>query len=648
MRRRSRAGLRPRRNGCRVADARIGVTSGPARPGAFSAAVSFWLAIAAVAATFGQITLGSFVRVSGAGLACPDWPLCHGQLIPPLDYYVLIEYSHRLFGSLVILLVGALFVQTMLATLLRRGDAQRVFLPASVAFGFLIFVAVLGGITVLAHLPPLIVTLHLATAETVFAALIVSAVAARGFSLETRVAAQPALPAPSRLMGWSLVVLLATMLSILSGAYVVAEGATLACGGGLGGWPLCDGSLIPTTERQAVQLAHRLVVIGALAASVMLVRTAWMERDRSKVLGRVALVLAHLLVLQILVGALIPWMQFEQFPRVLHIALATGVWGCAVLAMALAGRWTALQASAEPDAGRTGRGTANAGTASFSKDLVTLTKPRVMVLLLVTATGGMVLAAGGIPPLGVAAAVLVGGALASGGAGSINHGIEGGIDRTMVRTRQRPVASGRVSPQFAIGFGIALNAVSFVLLSSVANVLAASLAVGGSVFYVFVYTMWLKRTTVQNIVIGGAAGAVPPLVGWAAVTGGLDLPALYLFAIVFFWTPPHFWALSLLIQDDYARARVPMLPVVRGEIATQWSIFLYVLLVNVLAVMFFLSTNRLGLLYLASVLVLGGLFGYYAWRLLMEKHRAATLRLYKYSILYLALVFLVVMVDGSI
>jgi protoheme IX farnesyltransferase len=291
---------------------------------------------------------------------------------------------------------------------------------------------------------------------------------------------------------------------------------------------------------------------------------------------------------------------------------------------------------------------ATPGASTLMMDLVTLTKPRVMILLLVTAAGGMVLATRGVPPIGITIAVLIGGALASGGAGAINHGIEGGIDRAMVRTRQRPVASGRISPQFAIGFGIALNVASFALLSSIANVLAASLAIGGSLFYVFVYTMWLKGTTVQNIVIGGAAGAVPPLVGWAAITGGLDLPAFYLFAIVFFWTPPHFWALSLLIQDDYARANVPMLPVVKGEAATHRSILLYVILVFVLTVMFFLSTRSLGYLYLAAVVVLGGLFGYYAWRLLIEKHRAATLRLYKYSILYLALVFLVIMVDGSI
>ncbi len=633
-----------------MADARIGVTAGgPTRSGVFSATVSLWVAIAAATATFGQISLGSFVRVSGAGLACPDWPLCHGRLIPPLDYYVLIEYSHRLFGSLVILLVAALFVQTMLATLLRRGDAQRVLLPASVAFGFLIFVAVLGGITVLAHLPPMIVTLHLATAETVFAALIVSAVVASGAGSRIRAALHSADVDPSRLIRWSLIVLIATMLSILSGAYVVAEGATIVCGGGLSGWPLCDGNLIPATERQAIQLAHRLVVLGALFASVILVRIAWAHRDQSRLIGRVALVLVHVLVLQILVGALIPWMNFDQFPRVLHIALATGMWGSAVLLIALVSGWTVALTRTDTGNVPARGGEGGTGTSpSFLMDLVTLTKPRVMILLLVTATGGMVLASRGMPPLSIAAAVLIGGALASGGAGSINHGLEGGIDRAMVRTRQRPVASGRISPQFAITFGVALNVASFALLASVANVLAASLAVGGSLFYVFVYTMWLKRTTVQNIVIGGAAGAVPPLVGWAGVTGGLDLPALYLFAIIFFWTPPHFWALSLLIQDDYARANVPMLPVVQGETATQWSIFLYVVLVNLLAVMFFLSTNSLGFLYLGVVLVLGGLFGYYAWRLLKEKHRAATLRLYKYSILYLALVFLVVMVDASI
>jgi protoheme IX farnesyltransferase len=414
----------------------------------------------------------------------------------------------------------------------------------------------------------------------------------------------------------------------------------------LGGWPLCDGAIFPQGEEQTIQVIHRITVIGALIASVGLVRIAWRQRSNSRAIRRVAIVLGHLLIAQILVGALIPWTRFVQSPRVLHIAFATAVWGCAVLLLALAARTKAVDQTA--GAKQVDPNSPTHGGATFLTDLVTLTKPRVMILLLLTATGGMVLATRGMPPFGIAIAVLIGGALASGGAGAINHGIEGGIDRAMVRTRERPVASGRISPQFAVGFGIALNAASFVLLSTVANVLAASLAIGGSLFYVFVYTMWLKRTTVQNIVIGGAAGAVPPLVGWAAITGGLDLPAFYLFGIVFFWTPPHFWALSLLIQDDYARADVPMLPVVKGETATHWSIFLYVVLVDVLTVMFFLSTQSLGYLYLGAVLALGGLFGFYAWRLLIEKHRAATLRLYKYSILYLALVFLVVMVDGSI
>ena len=633
-----------------MADARIGV-SGESQRGAtavFGATVSFWLAVTASIATFGQISLGSFVRVSGAGLACPDWPLCHGSLIPAFDYYVLIEYSHRLAGSLVILLVGALFLQTMLATLLRRGDSQRVFLPASFAFGFLVVVAVLGGITVLAELPPPVVTLHLATAETVFAALIVSAVVARYSFGPAPTSTAEAKVETDRLMRWSVAVVVATLIAILSGAYVVAEAATVACGGGLGGWPLCDGGLFPQNERQAIQLAHRLTVIGAVIASIGLVRIGWRQRAASRPIGRAALLLGHLLAAQVFVGGLIPWVGFTEVPRVLHIALATGVWGCAVFLVALSAQRRATTGGVSRPAIGHDRADSAVSSTSLLTDLITLTKPRVMILLLVTATGGMVLAAGGVPPLWTAMAVLIGGALASGGAGSINHGIDRAIDRAMVRTRQRPVASGRVTPQFAIGFGVALNVVAFMLLLTMANGLAASIAIGGSLFYVFVYTMWLKRATVQNIVIGGAAGSVPPLVGWAAITGGLDLPAFYLFAIVFFWTPPHFWALSLLIQDDYARADVPMLPVMRGEVATHWSILLYVVLVNVLTVLFFLSTSSLGYLYLVIVLVLGGLFGYFAWRLLMEKHRAATLRLYKYSILYLALVFLVVMVDGSI
>ena len=279
------------------------------------------------------------------------------------------------------------------------------------------------------------------------------------------------------------------------------------------------------------------------------------------------------------------------------------------------------------------------------RDYVTLTKPRIMSLLLLTGLGGMFVGARGVPPGRLVALTLLGLALACGGASALNHVLDRDIDRLMgQRTRSRPVAAERVPPGYALEFGLALSAASFVLLASTVNLLTAALALVGNLFYVLVYTRWLKRSTPQNIVIGGAAGAVPPLVGWAAATGNLTLPALFLFAIVFFWTPPHFWALALLIKRDYAAARIPMLPVVRGDRETTRQILLYsLLLLGVTLVPFLWGT--LGLLYLAAALALGGAFLWLAWLL----RRATTPRraalLFHYSLLYLALLFVAAALD---
>ena len=200
--------------------------------------------------------------------------------------------------------------------------------------------------------------------------------------------------------------------------------------------------------------------------------------------------------------------------------------------------------------------TGNTSILAVARDFLALTKPKIISLLLVTAAGGMFLAEQGVPSLTLLGLVWAGGALASGGANAVNHFLDRDIDRDMRRTQGRPVAGLRVAPRYALAFGVALNIAAFALLATQVNLLSAALTLCASLFYVFIYTLWLKRTTPNNIVIGGAAGAIPPMVGWAAVTGGLDLPAVYLFAIVFFWTPPHFWALSLLIQTDYeARGR---------------------------------------------------------------------------------------------
>ena len=278
-------------------------------------------------------------------------------------------------------------------------------------------------------------------------------------------------------------------------------------------------------------------------------------------------------------------------------------------------------------------------------DYFEMTKPRVQSLLLFTTVTTMYVA--GDPSLGLVALTCLGGALSAGGAGAINHVLDRDIDRAMRRTANRPVASGRVSPAAGMAFGVVLGAAAFLLLATTVNLLAAVLALSGFLGYVFVYTVWLKRRTPQNIVIGGAAGAVPPLVGWAAVTGGLDLTALYLFAIVFFWTPPHFWALSLLMKDDYARVGVPMLPVVRGEDETRRQILLYTVLLFVLS---FLPAcaGLFGPVYHVFAWLLNLAFIGLALVLYRRASRRWALRTYLFSLAYLAALFAVMVVDVKV
>ncbi len=284
-----------------------------------------------------------------------------------------------------------------------------------------------------------------------------------------------------------------------------------------------------------------------------------------------------------------------------------------------------------------------AAALASSRDYLTLTKPRIMSLLLVTGAAGMFVGAQGVPPLDLFVVTMLGLALACGGASALNHVIDRDIDALMgSRTERRPVASGRVTPAQALEFGIVLSALSFALLASSVNVLTALLALLGNAFYVIVYTSWLKRSTPQNIVIGGAAGAVPPLVGYAAATGSLALPALWLFLIVFLWTPPHFWALALMIKRAYAAAGVPMLPVVRGDAETARQIVVY----SFVLVAFTIFVGIwLGAVYTAAAVALGAAFIALAILLRRDLTRARAQVLFHYSLAYLALLFTAAAVD---
>ena len=361
-----------------------------------------------------------------------------------------------------------------------------------------------------------------------------------------------------------------------------------------------------------------LVALPLLVANVVLARLAYPALLLRTVSALAAFVVA------IALGGVVAWSGDATWAAALHVAAAAVALGLAlvVVAGALRGEATPLAAG---------------------RDYLTLTKPRIMTLLLLTGAAGMFVGAQGVPPLGLFAVTMLGLALACGGASALNHVLDRDIDALMgSRTERRPVATGRVTPAQALEFGIVLSAVSFALLASAVNVLTAVLALVGNLFYVLVYTRWLKRTTPQNIVIGGAAGAVPPLVGYAAATGSLALPALWLFLIVFLWTPPHFWALALMIKNAYAAAGVPMLPVVRGDRETARQIVLYSLALVAFTVVVGIW---LGPLYTVAALVLGAVFVALAVLLRRDLSQARAKVLFHYSLLYLALLFTAAALD---
>ena len=282
------------------------------------------------------------------------------------------------------------------------------------------------------------------------------------------------------------------------------------------------------------------------------------------------------------------------------------------------------------------------------KDYTTLTKPKVNLLLVITALSAIFLASNNLPSIQVLVAVVVGGTLASGGAGAINHSIDKDIDNTMKRTSKRPVAGDRISRTNALIFGIVLNLLSFLILFLLTNILAAFMAISGTLFYILIYSLWLKKKTIHNIVIGGAAGCFPPLVGWAAVTGNLSLSAWYLFAIIFFWTPPHFWALAMLMKDDYSNAKIPMLPSVVGIDATFKPMMLHTITLVLLTLTMALINEKLGLIYLISCSIIGAYYIYITFKISKDYTKEENLKVYKFSLIYMMLFSFIVIADSLI
>jgi protoheme IX farnesyltransferase len=381
---------------------------------------------------------------------------------------------------------------------------------------------------------------------------------------------------------------------------------------------------------------HRALAAIAMLLVLWTAIRARTGSGRSDLLVRLSTTALLLFVAQVLVGAANVWTRLRPWAVVAHVALSVLIWAT-VVALATAARVGRPTREREPGTD----GEAAEGRPSL-RDTVTayyrLTKPRIVLLLLITTVPAMLLAARGLPSPWLILATLAGGAVAAGSANSINMYLDRDIDAIMRRTRQRPLPAHAIAPHHALRFGFVLGAIAFYFLAVTVNVLAAVLALSAIAFYVFVYTMWLKRTTSQNIVIGGAAGAVPALVGWAAVTGTLAWPAIVLFAIVFVWTPPHFWALAMRFSGDYAAAGVPMLPVVRGEEETRRQILLYSLVLFATTLVL-VPVGHMGPIYTGAAVLLGGSFVYRALLVWRSADDARTRRLFSFSILYLAGLF---------
>jgi protoheme IX farnesyltransferase len=426
----------------------------------------------------------------------------------------------------------------------------------------------------------------------------------------------------------ALFTLLAVFLLTVGGRLVALDANPASCAA----WPVC----IPAGVAGWAQLFHRFSVgLGSILVLALLFQ-AWRTQRDHRLLLPLTMVTVVLFFAQAFVGGIQVTRGFPVYLTVMHSLTAVALW-VALFALVLAAGFYAKDAVEFPPLNVRER----------LKDFLTLTKPVIVMLLLVTTFAGMVAGGKAWPSLSIAFWTLVGGALAAGGSGAVNQYIDRDLDKNMQRTARRPMAAGRMTPAEGLSFGLALCIASFYIMAGFVNLLAAFLSLAGIFYYVFLYSVWLKKATVQNIVIGGGAGAIPPLVGWAAATGSLSIPAWILFLIVFMWTPPHFWALAIVRRKDYEKAGVPMLPVIRGEAETRKQVLIYT--IELVAVTFLLPIfNYTGLVYLVSAAILGGVLLYFAWRVFRTEGNKTAWMMYRYSSMYLMFLFLALMVDALV
>jgi protoheme IX farnesyltransferase len=590
------------------------------------------LTLAAVALTYLLIIAGHAARVSNDGPGCPDWPLCFGAVLPLENSKLLAELTHRALAVLVgpvVIVLAALCLRWSVGRQLRRLGVS--------AAGILLAQVALGALIVFSQWQATLVALHLLAGLATLGVLTAMAIDVRVLRAESpapHVAnrATLSLRRSINLLAGAIFVLLVT------GALVAGNGAALACGQT---FPVCNGGLLPNGGRLVLlQWLHRAATftVALLLLSVVLrMQRNGSQMDRSIKLAALALVVGFVaLGVQ---GWLMVALNRPASLAALHHALSAAVWMAVVTLALLTERRPLFIPERAPHPVPAWRRTLS--------DYVALTKPRVISLLLFTTLAAMFITSAGAPPWYLVAWTLVGGFLMAGGANAVNMAYDADIDYVMGRTSKRPTASGRISPRRAFAFGLTLATLSFMIFLLFVNWLAAGLAVLGFVYYTVIYTRWLKRSTWQNIVIGGGAGAIPPLIGWAAASGQLSVAAIFLFVIVFYWTPPHFWALALMKRKDYAAAGVPMLPVVAGVGETAHQILIYSVGMVALTLVL-VPLQAMGSVYLAGAVLLGGLFVWRAWQLNRERTPETVWGLYRYSLLYLFGLFVAMMLDRAL
>ncbi len=427
--------------------------------------------------------------------------------------------------------------------------------------------------------------------------------------------------------GFSKLALLA-FISVL----ILTVGGLLVSTGDCTSWPFC----LPSSLAGYGQLMHRVSAGITIVIMLALLFEAWRSQRDERVLLPLTTIAVTLFFAEIYVGAIQVTRLFPLYLKVMH-SITAFLAGLALLSLVIAAGLLSRQGVDYPPLDIRQR----------LKDFLMLTKPVIVLLLLVTTFAGMVAGGKAWPSWDIVLWTLLGGALAAGGSGALNQYIDRDLDKNMQRTSKRPMASGRMTPAEGLSFGLAVCIISFYMIAGQVNFLAAFLSLAGIFYYVILYSVLLKKATVQNIVIGGGAGAIPPMVGWAAATGRLDIPAFILFAIIFFWTPPHFWALALVRKNEYARAGVPMLPVVRGEKETRWQILIYTIVLVAISLIMPIF-GMVGSFYLYSAIGFGFGLLVAAWRVFVTDDNKIAWQMYRYSSMYLMFIFIALMVDALI